>query len=131
MRKIQDALLNKTWALPAQNASTQSGSYDLGSAGDAVIEVIEVEVSVPATPSLADAQTIILSVEDSADNSTFAANEEAGQKTITGAGGSGGPATTAKFKLPSGIRRYFRIDATSSATSGDNSGVSATVKVLT
>lgn len=131
-RLIQDAALTITRALPAQNATVNSTSLDLGQtlAGD-INEQIDLLLTVPATPALADSQTLTFTFQDSADNSSFAAITGVSTLVLTGAGGAGAAATTRRVKLPPAARRYLRVSITSSATSGDSSGVTATFQILT
>lgn len=131
-RNITDAALIKVTALPAQDSSVDSASIDLGGAEIAALEVIEIQVDLPALDDLADGQTVTLTVEDSADDSTFTAI--AGLSTLVATGiatGAGSDAFTRKYKLPSSTRRYIMVSATTSATTGDNTAVSYTWKILT
>lgn len=130
-RRLLDAALSKTKALPAAAAANYSTSIDLGSTvlGPAA-DNIEVEISIPATPALVDAKTIILTLKDSADDSTFAAIPEAPVLTQLGAGGVGDTADSLRFRLPSTCRRYLRLDAAVLTAGGDNTAVSYTLKVF-
>lgn len=130
-RRLADANLTKTKALPAAGASNASASIDLGSttlgaAGDNV----EVEISLPATPSLADTKSITLTLKDSADDSSFAAITGVSTLVVTGAGGAGASASSRTIRLPSATRRYIRLDATVEGSGGDNTAISTTLKVL-
>lgn len=130
-RRLQDANLVKTKALPAANAANASDSIDLGQTtlGPAADD-IEVEISIPATPALVDAKTITLTLKDSADNSSFAAIPSIATLVQTGAGGAGAAAASRRFKLPPSTRQYLRLDAAVENGGGSNIAVSYTLKVL-
>lgn len=129
-RAIQDALLTTVHVLPAAGANVNGGSIDLGqTTANPINEKIEVELSVPATPSLVDAKTIIYSFQDSADNVTFVAIPELATLTSTGAGGVGAAAVLRNVKLPSSTRRYINVNAAVLAAGGDNTAISFTLKV--
>lgn len=123
----KDALLIVTKALPAQNTTNTSDSIDLGLG---IPEHVQALIELPATPSLADGQTITLTLHDSADNSSFAAVAALASLAVTGAGGVGAAATSRQVALPPGIRRYIRLSQAASATAGNNTAVSATLSVL-
>ncbi len=78
-----------TKALPAAGAANASASINLFSSTAGRIPRVELFLEVPATPSLADAKTITLSLKDSADNVTFNAVSDIPAHVATGAGGAG------------------------------------------
>lgn len=128
MARTLDENMQRVTALPAQNASNESASVDLGAdrvgpVGDA----LEAHLELPATPDLADGETITLSIEDSADDASFAALETLGTLVVTGAGGAGAAAKKLRFYLPPDCRRYVRAAAAASTTAGDNTGVDYTL----
>jgi|GEM_PF-1281378 len=130
-RRLRDNVLTAVIALPAAAGTVVSPSIDfqttvLGVAGDD----LEYELNIPAAPSLADAATLICTLQDSADNVTFAAISGVGTQTMTGAGGVGAPAKLFRGRLPGATRRYFRASIIESAAGGDNSAVSATLAIL-
>ena len=116
-----------TLALPAQNTNANSTSIDLGT--PPAPEAMELRVSVPATPSLASGQTLTVTFQDSADNSSFAAIAELSALVITGTGG-GGPSSVRDVNVPASTRRYVRVNIAASATAGNNTAVSATLGPL-
>lgn len=125
IRRLTDQNLSVSHVLPAAAASVGTAGIDLGQttlgpAGDEFEGVI----SIDATPSLVDAKTIILTVEDSADNSSFAAIAGLGTLTVTGAGGVGAAAASQRFRFPPGTRRYVRVSAAVLTAGGDNTAVS-------
>jgi hypothetical protein len=131
-RQTQDALLTVTRALPGSGATVTSTSLDLGqTTADCVNESIDVLLTVPAVPSLANAETLTTTFQDSADNSTFAAITGIATFVLTGAGGVGVAASSRRVKLPPATRRYIRASIVGSASSGANTGVTATLQILT
>lgn len=131
-RTITDADLTVTTALPAAAANADSDSLDFGAASTAALETVELEIILPATPDLTEGDTITLNIQDSADDSSFAAVEELEPIVVTGAGSAaGGPATTRKYRLPSSAKRYINVNAAVLTGGGDNTGVSFTWRILT
>jgi len=132
MRNITDADLIKSIALAAAGASSVTASIDLGAAAPAVIETIELEASLPILPILVDTKTVIVTFQDSADNSSFAAIAALGTLTATGTETPGTAAALAlKVKLPSTVRRYVRLSAAVLAAAGDNTNQSVTMTLYT
>lgn len=130
-RRLKDANLTTTKALPAAAANNDATAIDLGSVTlGAAAEAVEVLISVPALPALVDAKTVTITLQDSADNSSFTAITGLSTLVITGAGGVGASATTRRVKLPSTCRRYLRFNSAVLTAGGDNTGVSVTMQVL-
>ena len=128
-RFIKDAALIKSKALPAAGASASTNSIDL-QAVDASFERIEVEVSIPALPNLADTKTNTTTLEDSADDSTFAAIAGLATLVQTGASGTGAAAASRTVRLPSGTRRYLRATCAVTSAGGDSTAKSVTLSLL-
>ena len=126
-RIIRDQALVVTRALPAQNTNVDSSSIEVG---PGVPEKIQVELAVPATPSLADGQTLTFTFQDSADNSSFAAIPELATLVRTGASGAGAAAATRTVYLPPSVRKHIRVNIAASATAGNNTAVSATLSIV-
>jgi hypothetical protein len=126
-RKIQDANLTTTKALPAAAANNSHDGIDLGlsyhSPGN-----VELEISWPAITALVDDKTIIFTVNDSADNSSFTSLGLT--HTLTGAGGVGVAAGTKRFRLPSNTRRYINVNQAVLTAGGTLTASSTTVKLL-
>lgn len=130
-RTITDADLTVTTALPAAAADVDSDSIDFGAASIAALESVELEISIPATPDLTEDDTITLTIQDSADDSTFAAVEELEPLVVTGAAAAaGGAAATRKYRLPSSAKRYVNVNAAVLTGGGDNTDVSFTWRIL-
>ena len=120
-----------TTALPAANANNNTASIDLGDAAPGgATEFFDVRITVPALPSLADGQTITLALQDSADNTTFAAIGEFASFVRTGAGGTGAAAADRQIKLPATVRRFIRLNQAASATAGNNTAISTELALV-
>jgi hypothetical protein len=138
-RLIQDATYTSVKAYPAAAANNNHTAFDLGqrtavSGGlDAGfnVEGTELLISSPATPNLANATTIIFSIYDSDDGTTYAVIPSmTNVLTLTGAGGVGAAATSVRVNLPSTTRRYIRVNQAVLTGAGDSTAVSSTVHLL-
>jgi hypothetical protein len=131
IRRLYDASLTKTKALPAAAAANYTDSVDLGNTilGPTADDV-ELLVSIEATPSLADTKSITLTIKDSADDSTFTALASAATLVVTGASSAGAAAAERRYKLPPGTRRYLRVDAAVESSGGSNIAKSYSFKIL-
>ena len=112
-RNIQDKLLRNTTAL--HTTAANSASFDLEQAIGGDIENVVVQIISPASAATT-AKICTYTLQDSADNSTFAAVDPATTTTIVSAS-SALAAKTVRFKLPPVTRRYVRI-----AQTGDTLG---------
>ncbi len=127
-RNLQDALLIKSSALPAANASNNTASIDLTATVQEEAPY-EVSLSVPATPNLADTKKITFTFEDSADNSSFAAIPALATLVVTGTA-TGGAAAERIVRLPPTTRRYIRAAAAVESAGGTNTAVSYTLGLI-
>lgn len=118
----------KTKALPAAGASASTSSLQLNTGPH--IEGFEIRVEIPALPSLADTKKATTTLEDSADNVTFAAIPELATIVQTGAGGAGAAAALREVRLPSSFRGYLRATVAVEAAGGDNTAKSLTLSIL-
>ncbi len=130
-RRLHDASLQPSIALPAAGASSVTAAIDFGNQVlGPTADSVEIEVVVPATPSLVDTKNLTLTIQDSADGTTFAAIPGGPAPIVTtGAGGAGGPAVDTTVRLPWFTRRYVRLQATVDAAGGSNIAQSATMFV--
>lgn len=126
IRDIRDADLIVSTALPAQNTNANSLAIAIGSSFP---EGAQVEIAVPATPSLASGQTLTFTLQDSADGSSYAAIPELATLVVTG-GGGGGAAATRTVQLPPNARKFLRANCAAGATAGNNTAVSYTLSLL-
>lgn len=130
-REIRDASLKTVKALPAAAGSNVHDSIDLGAVAlFPSNEIVEVLVTVPALPALADGKKATFTLEDSANDSAFAAIPELSALVLTGSGISGAAATTRRVSLPGTCRRYLHLAQAVEADGGNNTGVSATLELL-
>lgn len=128
MHTREDANFTITRALPAQSTNADSGSIDLEDASPQLVgEVAELLLELPAT-TCATGQTITFTIQDSADNSSFAA--VTGLSTIVLTGVSNATAALSRpIRLPRSVRRYVNINVAMSATTGNLTALSATFKL--
>lgn len=124
--KITDLDLTISRALPAQSTTDYSSAIDLMATNPERIGALtDLYIKVPAT-TCATGQTITLTVQDSADNSSFAAVTGVATLVLTGA--SNATAETERtIKLPPGVRRYVRVSIAMSATTGDQTAITVTI----
>ncbi|HUX00506.1 MAG TPA: hypothetical protein VMY35_05945 [Phycisphaerae bacterium] len=131
---VQDAGLIRSKALPAAAATAYTAAIDLGARSgkqDHVAEM-EFEVSVPATPDLVEAKTIIIDIQTDDDVEWGSAKTIIDNIiTVTGqAAAAGGLAASERFRVPTNVERYIRAAATVLTAGGDNTAVSFTLKAL-
>lgn len=130
-RLIRDALLVVTRALPAANANVDSTSIDLGDVSPVLHgQNHELSLEMPALPNLANSISATVTVQDSADNSSFAAVPGVATLVRTGAGGTGSAALTRVIRLPSTVRRYLNVNIAVANTGGDNTASTFTFRIL-
>ena len=128
IHSVEDALLTITRAFPAQNTNANSSAIDLLVASpEWVSRHTNLLLNVPATTT-ATGQTITITFQDSADNSSFAAIT--GLSTIVLTGASNVTAALERVVvLPTYVRRYVRMNIAMSATTGDQTALSTTLKL--
>jgi hypothetical protein len=130
-RLIRDALLVVTRTLPAANDNNNSASIDLGDPTPSLHgENHELSLEMPALPNLANATTATVTVQDSANDTDFAAIPGLATLVLTGAGGVGSAAVTRPVRLPSTVRRYIRVNVAVANSGGDNTASTFTFRVL-
>lgn len=130
-RSIRDAALQVTKACPAAGANHNTPTLDLGSTNPGVTaEHFELEIAIPALPSLAADKTLTVKLQDSADDSTYADIEELASVVVTGVLAAGSAANTVAVRLPSSINRYIQANLAVSASGGDNTAKSVTLTPL-
>jgi hypothetical protein len=128
----QDARLTVTRVLPSSTSAVVSASIDLGSAANLnamVGTVADLVLEIPATTT-ATGQTLAFQIQDSADNSSFAAVGSLPSLTLTGVSNATA-ATTRILRFGPSVRRYVRLQVTPSATAGDQSAFTATLQLRT
>jgi len=123
VRKIVDAALEVSKALPAAGAAASTAAIDLETSSGCPCDV-QLNVAVPATPALAAAKKITVMVEDSANGVDFAATGYS--FAVAGVADEGGPATEHNICLGPEVRQFVRVTAAVDADGGDNTAVAIT-----
>lgn len=129
-RNVQDAALEKAVAIAAAGATAVTVGIDLGQPEGGKLENINVVVEVEALPELVKDKTVIVTIEDSADDVTYAALADAPTRTLTGGDPKGAAAVEFRFRPPLLTRQYIRAKAVTLAAAGDNTAKSMTMSVL-
>ena len=129
MHSLKDAELIRTVALPAAGASASTASIDLAATTQAESH-FEAEISVPALPNLAEGKTATVTLEDSANDASFAAIAGLAPLEVTGGTGGGASAASLRVRLPNSARRHLRATADVEAAGGDNTAVSVTLALI-
>jgi hypothetical protein len=129
MHSRKDVNFLVTRALPAQNTNANSSAIDLELAAPQFAgEYSEVEFYIPAT-TCATGQTITVTLQDSADNSTFTQIDECETLVLTGVSN----ATAEKYfrwRLPRTCLRYIRVNIAMSSTTGDQTEFTSELALL-
>lgn len=129
-RRLQDASVNKSVALPSGATTANTNSVDLGDAAPfPITESFHVKLSTTAATG-ANNKNITIKLQDSADNSSFANIAELGALTLTDNNGAGYSAGTLTVQLPPDTRRYVRAQATGEANGGNAADGTLTVAFL-
>jgi hypothetical protein len=131
---VVDKLLQVTRALPAADATVTSTGIDLGLSsssrfGDHMGELL-LEAPALVVGELANADTQKWAIYHDSE-SDFSGEELLAADVLvqTGADGAGAAAKTARFALPSDVKRYIRVKITASADK-DTSGKSGTISLV-
>ncbi len=108
----RDADLKATKALPAAGATADSDGIDLGQAVGGRLGDVIVEFSLPALAAHTDAaESVTLTLLDSADDETYAVCNPSVVATVIGVVTDGSAAYQARFRLPLNVRRYIAVRA--------------------
>lgn len=130
-RTIKDAKLVVTRVCPAAAANADSASIDLGQVNAFPInEEVDLQIAVPATDTLVEDKTLTVTVQDSADDSSFAAVATLPTVVVTGAATNISAAKTTVLKLAGSVRRYVRINVAVEAAGGDVTDTTVTARLL-
>jgi len=131
IHNIRDAALKVTKACPAAGANHNTATIDLGCKNPgAFVESFEVEIAIPALPSLAADKTLTVKLQDSADDSTYDDVEQLASVVVTGVSTNGSAAKTVAVRLPSDVQRYVQANLAVAAAGGDNTAKSVVVSLL-
>jgi hypothetical protein len=129
MHALKDAELINTVALPAAAATATTEPFNLTQKPPHECH-FEVELTLPALPSLADTKKATVTLEDSADGITFANIAALASLEVIGAGGAGAATITRKVRLPSDARQYIRAKVAVEAAGGNNTAKSLTMALV-
>jgi hypothetical protein len=129
MHALKDAELINTVALPAAAATATTEPFNLIQKPPHECH-FEVELTLPALPSLADTKKATVTLEDSADGITFAAIAALASLEVIGAGGAGAATINRKVRLPSDVRQYIRAKIVVEAAGGNNTAKSLTMALV-
>lgn len=129
MHSLKDAELTRTLALPDAGNSASSESIDLSASLQTECH-FEVEIAVPALANLAEAKKLTVTLEDSADDASFAAIAGLAPLEVTGGAGGGAAAASLRVRLPNSARRYLRATADVEAAGGDSTADSLTLGLI-
>jgi hypothetical protein len=125
---MKDALLSITKSLPNAAANNNTNGIDLGRAADVRDNLWRLGYLLVTVPALSDhtntSVTNLLTLQDSADNSTFANTAPQIQVQVTGVASTGSVATMFKVPLPPGVRRYIRFNQSVPTNGGTGSNAS-------
>lgn len=126
-RNLADATAQVTRALPAAAANVTSSGIYLGGDGPHK-ERLKVRVELPANTVLVAAKLLTITLQDSADNSSFAAAAPAQSFVITG--NTGFPAQDVYFDINNSIRDYVAVNFAVETGGGNNTTTTATISVV-
>lgn len=130
-RRLADASLRVTAALPNAAATVNTNSIDLGVARPFPIgDHLTVQIKTTAATG-ANAKNLSIVLQDSDDGSSFANIPTLGAPTVVIAEDNGAyAATTANIALPPEARRYIRASVTGEADGGNASDGSLTLQLV-
>lgn len=117
---MRDQNLTKRTAGPTTAGTTYTSAIDTRSPDGvgALAGRAKLFLAVPAIVGLSNTKVQAFTIQDSADNSTFADVAAYPTKSYTGAGGTGAPAADYTFEWRSELKRYIRIKMVLDGTPG-------------
>lgn len=129
---IIDANKQVTKAFPAANANHNTDTIDFNhTPPDCPPHGSELIVDIPALPNHVDTGvTIVIKLQDSADNSSYADVDPAISTSIVGVASTGTAAKVVRFPIPSTMRRYARLNIAVPTGGGDNTAKSIIVSAV-
>lgn len=130
-RKLKDALLNESVALPNAANTVNTTSIDLGATAPfPTTEAFAVKLSTE-TATGANNKNITVVLQHSAEASANFTNISGlGTLVVTDNNAAGYPAASLEVQLPPGVKRYIRASATGEANGGNASDGDLTVELL-
>lgn len=129
-RNINDANFSVTRALPTSNGTVTSTDINIEGGTYNAPENVDLEIVIPAlnATQLPNASTLQVTVQGGASASPTAELFRA--PVLTGAGGVGAASVTHRFRLPSNCPKFLNVKFVGAGTTGDQSGATATIKLL-
>jgi len=128
-----DAALNPAaLAIPATATTSNGASIDIGAAYSAgknprLVDMdLRLVVDAQTTTTLPDAQTIIVDLQHSTDDSSFTVLRD-NWITVTGAGGVGALQAADQMAVPNTANRYIRISVTTNGSGTGRASLNATL----
>ena len=130
---LRDASMASTRTLPNANATNYSSSIDLGAVLPQDICIsMQIEVQIPAlTDHTNTSITNTFTLQDSADNVTFANVNPLIQFGLTGVATTGTAATAGVLPIPANVRRYARVACNVPTSGGTGSNATCTIQPIT
>lgn len=129
----KDALLTRTKALPNGANTIVTDPIELGHSPSGVFLAngeVEIQAPVLTTGELADGQTLTYNVQQSVDAAfTSPITLYSSVLVQTGAGGAGAAAVKTRFRVPTDVKRFIRVQVVKAGAS-NASTKSVTVELL-
>lgn len=128
--KLADESMKRTVALPAANAAALTAAVDLGSERVGPVgPPLEVHLSLPALPNLADTKKATVDLYDCDTlGGSYAPVATTGNMSVTGVSTSGSAAATWRLYLPPHTRRFVKARVAVEASGGDNTAKTLTLE---
>jgi hypothetical protein len=130
---MKDASLKLTKALPNAGASNQTGTLDLNVLAPNSNQWRSgyLLITVPALADHTDsAKTNTLTLQDSADDNSYADTAPAVVAKIAGVASTGSPAKTFRVPLPPDVRRYLQFNQSIPTGGGTGSNAVLTYELV-
>lgn len=128
--QMKDAALQATKYLPAAAATNYSDSFDFGATGYTP-DNAGIEIEFPASANhVSGSHTVLITLQDSADNSSFTNVSPLIQLQVVGVVSTGSSAVTKRIRLPDGVRQYVRFSQVVPSGDGDLTGDLVTYSVV-
>jgi hypothetical protein len=132
-RNRRDANFETTLVIDGANgAAVNSASFDLDQAAGGDLEKVVLEVVVPAVAgNTSTSEALNFAIQDSADNSSFAAITNGPlSATVAGVATTGSAAITYRWRLSPSTRRYIRLAYTETGDGFTDADETVTFRLL-
>lgn len=129
LQRLRDANYIKTAALPNAANTVNTNAMDLQQAVPyPVTQMVVLQINTTQSTG-ANSKNINITVQDSADNSSWAAIATLAAKTVAG-NAANYPSSSTNYSLPIHTRRYVRASLLGEANGGDASDGTVTAQLL-